>query len=82
MVLVRVFGWLLVAVGGLADLWLMLSSSAIVAQRHGVGWVLAGWVFFPVGMFVLPIAAGLGGVMALVYVLTLVGAVMSRAGVE
>ncbi|GEM_PF-7070331 len=82
MVLVRILGWLLFAVGGLLDLWLMVASSGIVAHRHGVMWTVLGWVFFPVGMFVLPIAAGLGGVMVLVYGLTVVGAVLSRAGTE
>ena len=80
MVLVRVIGWLLFAAGGLLDLWLMLSSSVIVSQRHGLMWTVLGWVFFPVGIFALPIAAGLGTVMLVVYLVTGVGAALAQAG--
>ena len=82
MIVVRAFGWLLFAVGGLLDLWLMVSSSAVVASRHGVGWAVLGWVFFPVGIVALPIAAGLGAAMVFVYLLTGVGAALARAGAE
>lgn len=80
MVVVRFFGWVLVVLGGLADLWLMVASSAVVAARHGVLWAVLGWVFFPVGMFALPIAAGLGILMAAMYLVTSVGAVMAQVG--
>ena len=80
MVVVRTLGWLLFAVGGLLDLWLMVASSAVVAARHGVLWVVLGWVFFPVGVFALPIAAGMGVLMVLVYAVTVAGAGMVQAG--
>lgn len=80
MVVVRLLGWLLFAGGGILDLWVMIASSVVVSARYGLGWTVLGWVFFPVGMFALPIAAGLGVVMVVVYLVTGAGAALAKAG--
>ena len=43
---------------------------------------IPGWVFLPVGMFVLPTAAGLGMLMVAVYLVAVLGTVMAEASTD
>jgi hypothetical protein len=45
-------------------------------------WVLGGWIAFPIGIVALPIAAGFGIVMVIVYGATMVGGALAQAGEE
>lgn len=55
----KVIGYLLLTVGGIASLWVDVLSSVWLYNEHGLIWVVVCWVLF-VPLLVIPFLAGFG----------------------